>query len=173
MAIAIVVIAVFWVPRIPVHPEAWGIGLGAFLAACTGAAIALRWQSPGAYIHWRSRLSNFGMVMLAPLYAFLVIPVWAAATEYPVGQVRMALTATPRRTTLALAKLVATVIVVLTAGIIAIVPARITICVAHGLNAAELAMNCIQWVTVYVLISLIAYGLAGMLRGTVAPLRRH
>ena len=117
-----------------------------------------------------SRLSSFGMVMLAPLYAFLVIPVWAAATEHHGGQLRMSLTATPRRGTFTLAKLTATILVCLAAAIIAIVPARLVIGIASGLNPAELALNCTQWVGVYVLMSLIAFGLAGLLKNTIGPL---
>lgn len=117
-----------------------------------------------------ARLSSFGMVMLAPLYAFLVVPVWAAATEHHGGQLRMSLTATPRRGTVALAKLTATTTVCLAAAVIAIVPARFVIGIASGLDPAELALNCVQWVAVYVLMSLIVFGLAGILRNTIAPL---
>lgn len=117
-----------------------------------------------------SRLSSFGMVMLAPLYAFLVIPVWAAATEHHGGQLRMSLTATPHRRTFALAKLTATILVCLAAAIIAIVPARLVIGLASDMNPTELALSCAQWVSVYVVMSLIAFGLAGILRNTIAPL---
>ncbi|MGO2751395.1 MAG: hypothetical protein ACTIA6_15190 [Pseudoclavibacter sp.] len=117
-----------------------------------------------------SRLSSFGIVMLAPLYAFLVIPVWASATEHHGGQLRMSLTATPRRGTFAIAKLTATTTVCLAAAVIAIVPARLVIGISAGLNPTELALNCAQWVAVYLLMSLIAFGLAGILRNTIAPL---
>lgn len=117
-----------------------------------------------------SRLSSFGMVMLAPLYAFLVIPVWAAATEHHGGQLRMSLTATPHRGTFVLAKLTATILVCFAAAIIAIVPARLVIGLSAGLKLPELTLNCTQWVGVYVLMSLIAFGLAGLLKNTIAPL---
>lgn len=117
-----------------------------------------------------SRMSAFGIVMLAPLYAFLVIPVWASATEHHGGQLRMSLTATPRRGTFALGKLTATLGVCVIAAIIAIVPARLIIGLASGLDPADVALNCIQWVGVYVLMSLVAFGLAGLLKNTIAPL---
>lgn len=117
-----------------------------------------------------SRLSAFGIVMLAPLYVFLVIPVWAAATEHHGGQLRMSLTATPRRGTFALAKLTATLGVCLATAIIAIIPTRLVIGISAGLSPVELALNGSEWVGVYVLMSLIAFGLAGILKGTIAPL---
>lgn len=117
-----------------------------------------------------SRLSSFGMVMLAPLYAFLVIPVWAAATEHHGGQLRMSLVATPRRGAFAFAKLTATVVVCFAATLIAIVPARLVIGISAGSSPSDLALNSAQWVAVYLLMSLIAFGLAGILKGTIAPL---
>lgn len=117
-----------------------------------------------------SRLSSFGMVMLAPLYAFLVIPVWAAATEHHGGQLRMSLVATPRRGVFALAKLVATFLVCFAAALVAIVPAREVIGISSGLSPSDIASNCVQWVAVYLLMSLIAFGLAGILRSNIAPL---
>lgn len=117
-----------------------------------------------------SRLSSFGIVMLAPLYAFLVIPVWAAATEHHGGQIRMSLTATPRRGTFALAKVAAAVATCLAAAIIAVLPARLVIGISSGLGPAELVLNCAQWVLMYLLMSLIAFGLAGLLKNTIAPL---
>ncbi|MEB4613135.1 hypothetical protein [Leucobacter sp. M11] len=117
-----------------------------------------------------ARLSSFGIVMLAPLYAFLVIPVWAAATEYHGAQLRMSLVATPRRAAFVLAKLAALLLVCVVAAAIAVVPARLLIGTAFGVPPAELVLNCAQWLGVYVLMSLIAFGLAGILRNTVAPL---
>lgn len=117
-----------------------------------------------------SRLSSFGMVMLAPLYAFLVIPVWAAATEHHGGQMRMTLAATPRRGALTRAKLAATLLVCLAAAVVAIVPARIVIGLSANLSLADLALNNVQWVAIYLLMSLIAFGLAGILKSTIAPL---
>ncbi|WP_218961769.1 hypothetical protein [Actinomyces ruminis] len=42
-------------------------------------------------------ISSFGMVMFAPVYAFLVLPVYAAAGEHRGGQLRMTLLAVPDR----------------------------------------------------------------------------
>lgn len=117
-----------------------------------------------------SRLSSFGMVMLAPMYAFLVIPVWAAATEHHGNQLRMSLSAVPRRRTLVLAKLTGVLVVTLAAALVAIVPARLVIALSSGQRLTEVVLSCAQWVTVYLLISLIAYGLAGILRSTISAL---
>ena len=42
-------------------------------------------------------ISSFGMAMLAPVYAFLVVAAYAAASEYRDGQIRITLTAMPNR----------------------------------------------------------------------------
>lgn len=117
-----------------------------------------------------SSLSSFGIVMLAPVYAFLVIPVYATASEYQGGQLRMSLAATPRRGAFVLSKLAATFAVVLIAAVVAVVPARLVIGIADGLAPAALAADCGEWVAVYVFMSLIGFGLAGVLRGAIAPL---
>ena len=51
-----------------------------------------------------SSLSSFGVVMFAPIYAFLVLPVYAAAGEYRDGQIRVSLVAVPARGRFILAK---------------------------------------------------------------------
>lgn len=117
-----------------------------------------------------SSLSDFGVVMIAPLYAFLVIPVWAAATEHHGGQLRMSLTATPHRGRFVLAKLTATLAIIIVAAVVAIVPARLVIGIAEGLAPGELLTNCVQWAAAYVFMSIVAFGLAGILKNTIAPL---
>ncbi|MGP5364896.1 hypothetical protein ACTXLB_16405 [Brachybacterium tyrofermentans] len=117
-----------------------------------------------------SSLSDFGVVMIAPLYAFLVIPVWAAATEHHGGQLRMSLTATPHRGRFIFAKLTAMLAVVALGAIVAVVPARLVIGISGGLDASGLFTTCIQWVAAYVFMSIVAFGLAGILKNTIAPL---
>lgn len=117
-----------------------------------------------------STLSDFGIVMIAPIYAFLVIPVWAAATEHHGGQLRMSLTATPYRGNFVLAKLTAMLSVIVVAAIVAIVPARVVAGIGTGLSTGDLLINCVQWVAAYVFMSVFAFGLAGILKNTIAPL---
>lgn len=159
------------ITKIVTHPATTlilAITLVVNLALAVIDASGLRFYTGDAIVP--SRLSSFGMVMLAPLYAFLVIPVWAAATEHHGGQLRMSLVANPRRGTFAFAKLTATLAVCIAAALVAIVPARLVIGVSSGLSPAELALNCAQWVAVYLLMSLIAFGLAGILNSNIAPL---
>lgn len=117
-----------------------------------------------------STLSSFGIIMLAPIYAFLVIPVWAAATEHSGGQMRMSLAATPRRGRFLTAKLVATLAVTIVAAIIATVPPQLVIGIAEGAGVGDLLTACLQWVGAYVFMSVIAFGLAGILRSAIATL---
>ncbi|AOS63162.1 ABC transporter [Actinoalloteichus hymeniacidonis] len=115
-------------------------------------------------------LSSFGVVMFAPVYAFLVLPVHAAAGEYLGGQLRVSLTATPDRRTLVVAKSVAMVAVVSVAAIIALAPARLVIGISDGVGPPALLADLGAWVAAYLAMSVIAFGLAGLLRGVVAPL---
>lgn len=117
-----------------------------------------------------STLSSFGIIMLAPIYAFLVVPVWAAATEHNGGQMRMSLAATPRRSTFLTAKLIAMLTATLVASIIATVPARLVIGIADGNGAGDLLIDCLRWVAAYVFMSVIAFGLAGILKSAIATL---
>lgn len=116
------------------------------------------------------RITSFGTVLLMPLYVFLVIPVWAAATEHHGGQLRMSLTAVPRRLRLLSAKTAAMAAVVVLAACIAVVPARILFGVTGGLDTLSILHDCLRWVTVYALMAVLAFGLAGVLRTTIAPL---
>lgn len=117
-----------------------------------------------------SSISSFGIVMLAPVYLFLILPVYAAATEYRGGQLRMSLTATPNRGSFVLNKLAAMLTVIIFAAIIALLPARLVIGTSDSPEAGELLLNTGRWITVYVLMSVIAFGLAGTLRSAIAPL---
>ncbi|WP_017592994.1 hypothetical protein [Nocardiopsis potens] len=117
-----------------------------------------------------STLSSFGTLMLAPVYAFLVLPVHAAAGEYRGGQLRMSLAATPDRRVLLLGKTAAMIAAALAAAVAALAPARLIIGISAGLGAGGLLLDLGRWVAVYVLMSAIAFGLAGLLRSAIAPL---
>jgi hypothetical protein len=115
-------------------------------------------------------ISDFGMVMFAPIYAFLVLPVIAASSEYRSGQFRMTLTATPNRRLLLTGKFIAMVVAVLSAIVVALVPARLIIGISDGLGVMALITDLGRWIAVYLLMSVVAFGLAGVLRSTIAPL---
>lgn len=117
-----------------------------------------------------STLSSFGIIVLAPIYVFLVIPVWAAATEHSSGQMRMSLAATPRRGKFLAAKLIAMLTVTLVAAIIATVPAQLVIGLADENSVGDLLIDCLRWVAAYVFMSVIAFGLAGILKSAIATL---
>lgn len=115
-------------------------------------------------------LSAFPAVMFAPVYAFLVLPVYAAASEYHDGQLRMSFIAVPDRNRLVTGKLAAAVGVVILAALVALVPARLILGLHHGLIAPGLLADMARWVGAYLLMSLFVFGLAGVLRSTIAPL---
>jgi hypothetical protein len=115
-------------------------------------------------------LSDLGALMFAPVYVFLVLPVYAAGSEYQSGQIRVTLAATPNRVTLALAKLSALLTVAVPAALLVLVPERLTITIADGTDGGGILLDLGRWVAAYTLMALVAYGLAGLLRSTVAPL---
>lgn len=116
------------------------------------------------------RLSDLGAVMFAPVYLFLVIPVYAAADEYVSGQNRITLVAVPNRRRLLAAKLLSLALVIGPSAILTLLPGRLTIAVTHGLDPAPAMADLARWSTAYILMSCIAYALAALLRSRVAPL---
>lgn len=72
-------------------------------------------------------ISSFGMAMLAPVYAFLVVAAYAAASEYRDGQIRITLTAMPNRYQLFAGKTIAMLVVAFVGAALMLVPARIII----------------------------------------------
>lgn len=117
-----------------------------------------------------ARLSDLSGVMFAPVYIFLVVPVYAAASEYQHGQIHVTLTAVPHRATLAASQLTAILAVTIPGASLALVPGRLITAAAQATNINHTALDVARWITAYALMSAIAYGLAGILRNTVAPL---
>ncbi|MEZ5085692.1 MAG: hypothetical protein R2722_05405 [Tessaracoccus sp.] len=115
-------------------------------------------------------LSAFAAVMFAPIYAFLIVPVYAAASEYQDGQVRISLSAVPHRARLFTGKLAATMAVVVPAALVALLPARVILGLHHGLSTPDMLADIGRWVAVYLAMSLFVFGIAGVLRSTLAPL---
>ncbi|MFG1700605.1 ABC transporter [Nonomuraea sp. NPDC049309] len=115
-------------------------------------------------------LSELGTVVFAPIYVFLVLPVYAAGSEYQSGQIRLTLAAVPDRVALALAKLAALLTVTVPAALIVLAPARLSITIADGTDAAGIVLDLGRWLVAYTLMAIVAYGLAGLLRSTITPL---
>ncbi|WP_436536486.1 hypothetical protein [Actinoplanes sp. HUAS TT8] len=118
--------------KIRTHPATW-IAVG--VAVLT--ALALR------------PITRTGPADLAPAYVLLVIPVFAAGTEYRAGQLRISLVAVPSRHRLFAAKLLATAAVTSAAALLT------------GLGASALAG---------LLLGLTGLGLAVLARSVVTPI---
>ncbi|RAX22854.1 MULTISPECIES: ABC transporter [unclassified Actinomyces] len=115
-------------------------------------------------------VSSFGMVMFAPVYAFLALPVYAAAGEYRGEQIRMTLLAVPNRRALMAGKTAGMLAVVVVATAIAVIPARLIIDIPADLGVSGALLDIARWAAVYLLMSAIAFGLAGLLRSAIATL---
>ncbi|MBB5782967.1 ABC transporter [Nonomuraea jabiensis] len=105
-------------------------------------------------------IGQLGTLMVAPVYVFAAIAVFAAGSEYRAGQLRVSLAAVPDRHRLAAAKLAAVTAACLLAAGPAILPGHLVQPVADP--ASLLA--------VYLLLGLVGYGFAVVASGVVAPL---
>jgi ABC-2 type transport system permease protein len=108
-------------------------------------------------------IDRIGTLMLAPVYAFIAVVVYATGSEYRNGQIRVSLTAVPDRRSLAAAKLGAITLVSLAAAVPAVLPAMLIR--PHG-TAVDLLLMAV----VYLLVSLIGCGFAVLARSLVTPL---
>ncbi|MGV9379522.1 ABC transporter [Nonomuraea sp. NPDC003707] len=141
-------------------PATW-VALGVASAANTvlgllAATDSVRLAGPDGPV----AIGQLGTLMVAPVYVFVAIAVFAAGSEYRAGQLRVSLAAVPGRHRLAAAKLAAVTAACLLAAGPAVLPGHLVQPVADP--AALL--------TVYLLLSLIGYGFAVVARGVVAPL---
>lgn len=116
------------------------------------------------------KLSEMGALMFAPVYLFLIIPVYAAGSEYASGQYRVTLAAVPNRNRLVVAKLAALAAVVIPAAVAVLLPGRLIISISDGLPAGYILLDLTRWTAAYVLMSCVAYGLAVLLRSRMSPL---
>lgn len=116
------------------------------------------------------QLSDIGVVMFAPVYLFLVIPVYAAGGEYGSGQYRVTLAAVPDRTRLVLAKSAALAAAVVPAAVAALLPGRLLLAAGHGLGPVATLLDVTRWTIAYVLMSCVAYGMAHLFRSRIVPL---
>ncbi len=115
-------------------------------------------------------LDAFPSVMFAPIYGFLIMAAYAAGSEYPSGQHRVTLTATPRRGRLVAAKWSAMAVVTIPTALLVVVPARLILSLHARLDPAYAVLDLGRWLLVYFLMSAIAFGLAGLTRNTTTSL---
>lgn len=115
-------------------------------------------------------LSDAGVLMFAPVYLFLVIPVYLAGGEYITGQIRLTLVAVPNRTRLVAAKLTALAAIVIPAATTALLPGRLIVTLSDGLSLGAILLDLTRWTAAYVLMSCVAYALAVLMRSRIAPI---
>jgi ABC-2 type transport system permease protein len=108
-------------------------------------------------------IGQLGTLMVAPVYVFVAIAVFAAGSEYRAGQLRVSLAAVPDRHRLAAAKLAAVTAACLLAALPAVLP-------GHLVQPVPAVADLAALLAVYLLLSLIGYGFAVVARGVVAPL---
>ncbi|MEU8258081.1 hypothetical protein AB0C06_27875 [Micromonospora inaquosa] len=106
-------------------------------------------------------IAEIGTVMLAPVYAYLAIPVFAAGSEYRGGQLRLSLAAVPGRGRFLAAKLLATLAASLVAAVLVVLPNLVLRGALGDLG---------RHLVVYLLLALIGYGLAFAVRTVVTPI---
>lgn len=119
-------------------------------------------------------VTQLDILVLAPVYVHTAIAVFAMGSEYRGGQLRVSLAAVPDRNRLATAKLVAAATVSLVVAIPVLVPGHL---IRHagevvdgdpGIGRAAVELGAL--LAVYVLMGLIGYGFAGIVRTVVTPL---
>ncbi|MFF4989473.1 hypothetical protein ACFY19_19935 [Streptosporangium saharense] len=101
-------------------------------------------------------IAQLGTVMLAPVYAFLAVPVFAAGRE-----LRISLLATPDRTRFLLAKLLTSAGTTIVAAPVLLLP---------GLLVRHAVDDLFTEVTAYLLLGLVGCGFAVLTRTAVTPL---
>jgi ABC-2 type transport system permease protein len=119
-------------------------------------------------------ITHFGMVMLAPAYAFIAIAVFAAGSEYRGGQLRLSLAAVPDRNRFLVAKLIAIAGVTVPAAAVALLPGFV-IQHADAVSTGDLGMGPAtvdfgRLVIAYVLLSLVGSGFGLVAKTVVAPI---
>ncbi|MEW1847857.1 ABC transporter [Nonomuraea angiospora] len=141
-------------------PATW-VALGVASAANTVLGLLAATDSVGlAGPDGPVAIGQAGTLMVAPVYVFAAIAVFAAGSEYRAGQLRVTLAAVPGRHRLAAAKLAAVTAACLLAAGPAVLPGHLVQPVA----------DLPSLLTVHLLLSLIGYGFAVVARGVVAPL---
>ncbi|GAA3959456.1 hypothetical protein [Actinoplanes auranticolor] len=105
-------------------------------------------------------ITRLGGPLLAPVYVFVAIAVFAAGSEFRGGQVRVSLLAVPRRARLFAAKSTVCALVSVLAAVLVAVP------FPHAATGTAFP----ALVTAYLLLALVGYGFAVIARTVVIPL---
>ncbi|APU15108.1 MULTISPECIES: hypothetical protein [Actinoalloteichus] len=161
------------VTKIRTLPAPWIAVVVAFAANTLLGALAatdtMRFAGPDGQIS----IGQFGTLLLSPAYAFIAVAVFAAGSEYRSGQLGVSLAAVPNRTRLSAAKLSATAMICVLAAVPVTGPGYLLQhypdLVAGDLRAAQLLTGLGTVVGVYLLLSLIGYGLAVVVKSVVTP----
>jgi ABC-2 type transport system permease protein len=114
-------------------------------------------------------IAQLGTLMLAPVYVFIAVTVFAAGSEYRDGQLRVSLAAVPDRDRLFTAKLAASTTISLLASIPVVLPGYVlqhAPAWENGHAAADLA----ALLVVYLLLSVIGYGFASVSKSVITPI---
>ncbi len=116
-------------------------------------------------------VGELGTLMLAPVYLFIAIAVFAAGSEYRGGQLRVSLAAVPNRTRWFGAKLATSATVTLVAAVPAVLPGLLVQRGAAGdLASGRTGTDLLALLTGYLLLSMVGFGFAVLARTFVTPL---
>ncbi|WP_017623015.1 hypothetical protein [Nocardiopsis chromatogenes] len=156
------------VTKIVTHPVTW-LAIAATLVLNTGldAAAATDAVRIGAG-DGAVALSELGGVLMAPVYVFVLVAVFAAGSEYHNGQLRVTFTAVPDRLRLYAAKLAALLAVTVPAAVAVVTPGRLALLLGEA-STPDIAVELLRWYAVYVVLPVIGFGLAIVTRNVVAP----
>ncbi|MEU7860737.1 hypothetical protein [Nonomuraea sp. NPDC049141] len=119
-------------------------------------------------------IARLGTLMVAPVYVFIAITVFAAGSEYRGGQLRVSLAAVPDRNRLFAAKLIVSTAFSLIASIPAVLPGYVlqhaAAIRAGELRAGDVVVGFIASLTAYLLLGIIGHGFAVIAKTVVTPL---
>ncbi|GII05778.1 hypothetical protein [Planobispora takensis] len=115
-------------------------------------------------------IAQSGTVLLAPVYAFVAVPVFTAGGEYRGGQVRVSLLAVPDRNRFFLSKLLAILGVLAVAVLPVVLPGGVAQHALGDADAGEAVDALFTKAVAYLLLGLVAYGSAVLARTVVTPL---
>ncbi|MEU9833231.1 hypothetical protein AB0D67_17035 [Streptosporangium sp. NPDC048047] len=117
-------------------------------------------------------IARLGVVLLAPVYALVAVPVLAAGGEYRGGQIRVSLLAVPDRNRFFLSKLLAILAVLAVAALPVMLPGHL---LRHalgdtGAGVGEAVGGALAEAAACLPLGLVAYGFAVLARTVVVPL---
>ena len=122
---------------------------------------AVRLAGPGG----TTPIAQLGTVLLAPAYVLVAVPVFAAASEYHGGQLRVSLLAVPARSRFFAAKLLVSAMVTALAAIAVVAPGYV---LEHG--AGTTIGGLAARVLAYLLLGLTGFGFATLARTVITPI---